>query len=229
MKYWTLAEIKAKIENELDLQDEQFLQVGELEGYINEGIDIVEALIHSLYEDYFLSRATLALVAGQDEYALPTNIYANKIRRLVYDDGSRVYEVARIKDWKKFEQYSIDKNYGQGEIYSYFLLNSTPGSPKIVLTPKSRVTGNNIYIWYLRNANELVNTTDICDIPEFIHFVIQYAKVKTYEKEVGHPNFPQAKAALDEMRILMEGTLAAMVPDANNELEMDTTHYEEHN
>lgn len=228
MKFWTLAEIRTKIEEDLDLEEEQFLHSTELLGYINEGIDTAEAMIHTLYEDYFLSRSQVSLVSGTDEYALPADIYAQKIRRVVFDDGSRVYTVARVKDWRKFEQYAIDKNYGQGEIYSYFLINSVPGAPKILLLPKSRHTGSYLTLWYLRNANRLALSTDICDIPEFVHFVIQYAKVRVYEKE-GHPNLQGAMAAMAAISEQMEGTLAAMTPDADNEIEMDTTHYEEHN
>jgi hypothetical protein len=225
-KFYTWSEIRTKIEQDLDLEDEVFVRPAELLSYTNEAIDEAEAEIHGLYEDYFLSRSNISLVSGTDEYALPTNIYAHKIRRLVYDNGGRVYTIERVKDWNKFEEYSIQSNYGTGEIYRYFLLNSTPGEPKILLLPKAIETGSFVKIWYLRNANRLEEDTDICDIPEFINFVFQYVKVRVYEKE-GHANLPKAIQDLEQQRQQMTSTLASMVPDASNEIEADLSAYEE--
>ena len=85
-KYWTLSEIKAKIKRDLDLEAEDFVRDTELNDLINEAIDEAEAEVHSLYEDYFLTREVVTLVAGQEEYELPTNIYGHKIRRVVYNN-----------------------------------------------------------------------------------------------------------------------------------------------
>jgi hypothetical protein len=227
-KFYTWAEIQSKIEADLDLQDEAFIQEGELLGYANEAIDEAEAEIHGLYEDYFITRSTITLVVGQEEYSLPSDVYAHKIRRLVYDDGGRVYTVDRIKDWHKFEEYAIQKNYGTGEIYRYFVVNSTAGAPKILLVPKATESGNKIAIWHIRNANRLAVSTDICDIPEFINFIFQYMKVRVYEKE-GHPNLTKAMQDLEQQREQMVSTLAAMVPDGDNTVEADMSAYEEMN
>lgn len=225
-KFYTWSEIKTKIEQDLDLEDEDFVRPTELLSYTNEAIDEAEAEIHGLYEDYFLTRGTITLAVDTDEYALPANIYAHKIRKLVYDNAGRVYAVDRIKDWGKFEEYSIQKNYGTGEIYRYFILNSTAGEPKVLLVPKAKEAGAFIQIWYLRNANRLEVDADVCDIPEFINFIFQYVKVRVYEKE-GHPNLPKAVADLEQQRAQMTSTLAAMVPDAGNEIEADLSAYEE--
>lgn len=227
-QYWTLAQIRAKIKKDLDLEDEQFITSDELIDYINEAIDEAEAEIHTLYEDYFLDRAQVTLVVDQEEYDLPANIYAHKIRRVLYNNGGTVYTVLRIRDWKKFEEQAIAQNFAQSDLYQYFIINETAGTPKILLVPKSREDGTVMTVWYLRQANRLEVDTDICDIPDFINFVFQYVKVRVYEKE-GHPNMDMALAALEKQRELMNGVLAAMVPDGENELEMDTSHYEESN
>jgi hypothetical protein len=231
-KFWTWAEIKAKVESDLDLQDEDFIRkdsnYDELLGYANEAIDEAESEIHTIYEDYFLSKTPITLVVDQEEYSMPTDIYAHKIRRVVYDNSGRVYDLQRIRDWKKFEEYSVQKNYGTGESYSYFITNSTPGEPKILLVPKSREAGANVVLWYLRQANRLEVDADVCDIPEFVHFVIQFMKVRVYEKE-GHPNLPTALSILEQQRKQMTDTLTGMVPDDNNTIEADLSHYEEMN
>lgn len=224
-EYWTLAMIQDKIERDLDLQSEIFIDPTELNAYINEGIRECEAEVHDIYEDYFLSRTPLTLIQAQEEYALPTDIYAHKIRRIIYKNGSKVYTVDRIKDWKKFEEYALENVNKTSQIYSYFLVNSVPGAPAILINPPSKEDGTFITIWYLRKANRLVNSTDICDIPEFINFVLQYVKVRCYEKEQGNPNLAKAITDLEQQRAQMTSTLSSMVPDAANEIEADLSFY----
>lgn len=225
--FWTYAMIKAKVEQDLALEDEVFIEPDEMLGYVNEAIDEAEAEIHSLYEDYFLKRAPLTLVNGQEEYDLPEDIYANKIRRLIYKNGSDVYKITRLRDWKKFENYAIESVNNSSTIYAYFIINQNPGESKILLTPPAKVDGAYVTIWYIRNANRLVDDDDICDIPEFINFVLQYTKVRCYEKEAGHPNMQKAMQDLEQQRLQMTGTLAQMVPDGDNEIEADFSVYEE--
>jgi hypothetical protein len=230
VKYWTLAEIRSKIEAECDLEDEDFIRSNELRDYVNEAIDEAESEIHSLYEDYFLKKEEVTVSSGDEELDLPTDIYAHKLRRLIFREGlapesTTVYTIDRIKDWKKFEDKAVYDTQLTTDLYRYFLINETPGSPKIMLTPKVRESGV-VTIWYLRNANRLDLETDICDIPEFANFIFSHVKVKVYEKE-GHPGLAHANDKLEKERMRMVSTLSQMVPDAANELEMDTSHYEE--
>ena len=230
MKYWTLAEIRSKIEAECDLEDEDFVRSNELRDYANEAIDEAESEIHGLYEDYFLKKQTVTVAANDEQLDLPTDIYAHKIRRILFKEGlaaesTTVYTIDRIKDWKKFEDKAVYDTQLTTDLYRYFLINETPGSPKILITPKIRETGV-VTIWYLRNANRLVAETDICDIPEFVNFIFAHVKVKVYEKE-GHPGLANAVEKLERERVRMTSTLSQMIPDAANELEMDISHYEE--
>lgn len=225
-KYWTLQEITLKIQRDLDIEGETFIQDTELTEYINEAIDECEAEIHSMYEDYFLDNAPLTFVSGQDEYSLPDEIYAHKVRRITYRNGSKVYTLHRVRDWFKFERYELERVTEAATEYVYFIINQTPGAPKILLSPPAKEDGAFARIWFLRQANRLSDVSDVCDIPEFINFIFQYVKVRVYEKE-GHPMLMKAMADLDRQRSLMVGTLASMVPDADNEIEPDLSHYEE--
>lgn len=227
-KYWNWGQIKAKIRRDLDLEAEVFVRPEELCGYANEAIDEAEAEIHGMYEDYFLSRRTIDLVEGQEEFDLPDDIYAHKIRRIVYNDSSQVYTVTRIQDWKKFEQHNITSVFSTTDLYQFFFLNTVPGEPKILLVPRSRDVGPYLNVWYLRQANRLEEDSDICDIPEFYNFIFQYMKVRIYEKE-GHPNLGKAVSDLEQQRRQMTSTLAQIAPDAQNEIEMDSSFYEEMN
>ena len=139
MRYWTWGEIKAKIEAECDLEDEDFVRSSELLSYANEAIDEAEAEIHGLYEDYFLTRKSVAVQSGDTLLAVNTelsDIYADKIRRIIFRSGSSTYTVSRLKDWKKFEQKALTESNVSTDLYQYMMINSTPGNPQIMCSPE---------------------------------------------------------------------------------------------
>lgn len=229
--YWTLATLRTKIEDDLDLDIgdgvEAFISLTEFTGLVNEAIDRAEQSVHTLYEDYFLTRAPLQITNGVEEYALPDGIYAHKIRRIVYRNGSTVFEVPRIRDWRKFEKYEASKPNSVGNQYGYFLINSVPGEPKLLVAPTPSETGNFLQVWYIRGANRLVSDTDKLDIPEAQNFILAYIRMKVFEKEM-NPNLQKAVSDVEMERKQLEETLTAMVPDADNEIEPDYSAYEEH-
>jgi hypothetical protein len=134
-RFWTYAEILAKVERDLDLEGEVFVQPAEMLGYCNEAIDNAEKIVKNTYADYFLDKDTLTLVEGANEVAMPSRLYAHKIRRIIYRSGSQRYTMNRVKDWKKFEVYDeeFSANSSSSEL-RYFILNQSAGSPKILLT-----------------------------------------------------------------------------------------------
>lgn len=228
MSYWTYAELKNKVRVDLDLEAEDFITDAEMLAYTNEGIDRAAQEVLTLYEDYFLTYGDLTLTNGVDEYDLNTicpNIYAHKIRRIMYRNGAKTYKIARIKDWHKFEEYDLDRVTNSGTIWSYFLLNRVPGEPKILMTPvpTETVTGG-VKVWYIRHANTLTTDSDILDIPEANNYILQYVKVRCMEKEQ-NPMLQKAMADLAEEKQLLISTLAAMVPDAENDIEADFQPY----
>ncbi len=229
MVYKTLAEIKTKIKNDLDLNDEQFITANELLGYINEAIDDVEADIHTIYEDYFLTSANIALVSGTSDYALPSNIYASKIRGVVYSNGSRIYPIRKMRSSTQFEEMAYINQYISGtEELQYKLVNASAATGvrmRFFPTP-TETNSTAVTIWYIRNANTLSADSDACDVPEFINYVYQFVKVRCYEKEI-HPNLPQAIIERDRLKNLMQETLRDMIPDNDSQIEYDLTLYED--
>lgn len=231
MRYWTYSEIKDKVRKDLDLEGETFITADELLGYCNEAIDEAEAEIHSIYEDYFLTSSTLSITSGTAAYSLPSDIYANKIRAVIYANGTIIYPIKRIKDWNKFQGVAWGNEFATGnDLYQYIIKNVDAATGmQIVLVPAAQATDStSITIWYIRNAEEMEDDNSECDIPEFVSFIIEYMKMKCYEKE-GHPNVQLAMANLERQRKLMQSTLRDMVPDGDNEVEMDTRLYEDMN
>lgn len=229
--YLTWAQIWNVLQNgELDLNDDALMDKAEAMEIANQAVREISAEIHTIYEDYYLCKAAtnLALVQGQDTVALPTNIYAGKIRKIIYVNASTVFEVKQIREWHKFLEYRLLRvNPTSTMQYRFFLTNQAPGQLAIVLSPQAMESGNYLECWYIRRANEFVDDTSVCDIPEFVQFIYDAVRVKLYEKE-GHPMLPKAvldKAATKQLAI---ETLTAMVPDHDNTIEPDLTAYMEH-
>lgn len=230
MANWTLRQIITKIEQDIDTEDETFIQPTEMFGYVNEAVREAEAEIHKLgtEDEYFLSSATINLINGTAIYALPSDIYGSKIRAIVYNNGSEIYYVRRLRNQYKFTAFAdINTFPGSRPAYKYILKNvSAAAGTTIVLTPPSQETSTNMTLWYIRNANELTTDLDQCDIPEFVNFIMQYVKVRIYEKE-GNPSLQKAVADLQAQRQLMVATLTDQTADDDNIVEMDLSHYEE--
>jgi hypothetical protein len=221
VRSWTYSEMKEKVMNDLDLEDEDFITAEEFLGYFNEAIDDVEAKIHTLYEDYFLTTGYLSLVNGTADYAFPSDIYANKLRKLFYSYGGDEYEVTKIK------RLSDIPDVEAGDRYRYLPINTTASGYRIRIYPTPALTDSTaMSVWYLRNAKRLSLDADVCDIPEFANVIMQQVKVRCYEKE-GHPNTLKAMQDLKEMEELMVTTLTNMVDDENDQVEMDLSFYED--
>jgi len=232
-KLWTWDEISAKVisENDIDLDDD-FIDDDELRNFCNDAIDKIEGDVHALYNDYYLKRTPLTLVNLADEIALPTDIYAHKIRKIMYFSGSNAYEVKRIRDWKKFHAYrDARQSPGTREEYRYFLINDTPGAPKILLTPPAYESGQLLECWHLRNLNRLETGTDVCDVIELgMQFIFESLTERIeWKRAAGSPRHVVALSALEKTEAKIAGILAEMVVDDDNTIEPDFSHYEEHN
>jgi len=228
MRFWTWGEIRTKIEQECDLEDEDFVRRSELLAYCNEAIDEAEAEIHSLYEDYFLKLLKIPVTAGLEKISMSTSlpdIYGEKIRSVIYlqNGSTSPYTVRRLKDSAKFIALATSEVTTVSSDYQYFIVNQTPGNPEMQIVPPLREDGN-FNIAYLRNANRLNVDADICDIPEFINFIFAHMKTKVYAKE-GHPGYPEAIERLETERNRMNAVLASRTPDMDNIIEVDMSHY----
>lgn len=114
----TLSQIRDKIRLDLKMQEEPWLSDIEINKYINDAIDEAEAEIHTTYEDYFLTKEYMYLVNGKRRYALPTDIYANKIRKIYYNSENDKYVIQRVKKLDNIPNID-DEDY-----YRYLIVNS---------------------------------------------------------------------------------------------------------
>ncbi len=113
------------------------------------------------------------------------------------------------------------------DYYRYFLINATAGAPRIILSPPAQESGAVMKCWYIRTVQPFTTGASKCDIPEFKQFIMDHIKVKVYGKD-GHYLLEKAAKDKEDTKTLMINTLTEMVPDADNEIQPDFSHYEVH-
>lgn len=163
MKIWTYLEMSTKVLTDLDMLDETFIGPNELAGYFNEGLAEAEAEIMGVKEDYFRTVYFMPLAVAEMKYELPFNIYANKIRQVVYRNGSQIYEVMRMRRPNQFLGAAFSDQYGSADDYQYTLFNDVVGQAKLRLYPASReastlaasVFSSNMWMYYIRNVSRV--------------------------------------------------------------------------
>jgi hypothetical protein len=142
MKYWTYGEIKAKVQKDLGIEDEDFISEQQLLSTCNEAIEEVEKEIHTLYEDYFLTDKIIRLEDGKAYYNLPSDIFANKIRGIIYNDGNTIFPIRKFKEKDKFLKIEeLDRL--DSDVYRYLIINrNISGIPtnRLRLVPRSKET-----------------------------------------------------------------------------------------
>lgn len=221
----TYAQLLAKIKNDNDLSGESFISDNEMLGYLNEAIKNAAKIINVLgYEDkYFMSApATLNLVNGAQTIALPADIYANKIRKLFYVNGTRIYEIRKIRRL-------VDIPFVQaGDDYLFEVFFPTGQLPLLYLYPTPAENGAFLQMYYIRGPKLMDATsiaTNVMEIPESENAIYAHIMWNVAKKSKNATMISNAKADLNEQVELMESVLADMFPDENNKVQMDLSAY----
>lgn len=137
----TWGQLKSEVVEELNLADEAFVTPTEMLGYCRDAIRFAEAEIHKLaIEDrYFESMTGLPLANLKRDYALPSNIYGNKITRMVYVNQNIIYTIERLTNLRRYEDAAYDSLNSVSQSYRYMIVNNDKNvGPRIRLTPTPR-------------------------------------------------------------------------------------------
>ena len=220
----TLKEIRDQIIEDLDLSEEYWKDEGDLNALINRAIRTAHRKIITIYEDYFLAPYVISIPADTAILDYPTDIYANKVKSILFYDGASSVEITRVKRFAS--TLMLDNHITSNTIYRKWLpVDAAATGMKIKLLPSLGNAGQ-ITIWYIRDAKKLVNDSDICDIPEFSDYVIQLTK-KMYYQEDADPRYTlEAQEALVLEKEMID-TLTNMTVDNDDTILQDNSHYEE--
>jgi hypothetical protein len=226
----TLLDIRQQVKDDLDLNEEIFVEDSDLNRWINDAIETAEAEIHTLYEDYFLDRTVYTLTAGVRELDFPADIYASKVRKLLFKESltspnTAAHEVKREKNLIEAEGRDIYEYQSATPTLTWVETNNSVDGRKIRLYPEQGRAGY-LVMYYIRNANRLVDDADVCDIDEFSRFIIQHTKTQAYLKD-GDPRAEESKTLEEQLKAQMVATLSNRTPDNNDEIRLDLAHYED--
>lgn len=232
MIYKDYQTLRDEVLRETDTEAEDFIQTQEVRDYFNDGVR--EALAHiqklGLEDDYFQKAVLMDLTVGQTQLIPPPDIYAAKIRGILYSTPALVYPIHRLKGPNKFEEMQKLLQYPSSNVfYQYDLENSDPTLGfRIKLYPVSyENTPNAIVVNYIRNVTTIVADTDLVDIPEFYSFIKAFVKAKIFAKE-NSERAVSANAEYQAEKLLMMETLSEMTPDYDNKIISDMTPYIDH-
>jgi hypothetical protein len=227
---YTLLQLRQQIQKDLDLiasngsitRGDSFLPPAEIDSHIRRAVLDATALIHKIYEDYYLvpSKA-INIVSGTASYTPPTDLYVNKIRRILYDDGSKKYKVSRITNLNEIPSFN------SGENLQYIIVNELGVGYRLRFYPTPDFSSaTSVTMWYIRKTKELLNDSDVLDTPEeFTNYILANAKYRCLQKDIGNPMRDEMKAERDEQHQLMVTTLSNKVPDDQSDLRCDYSFY----
>ena len=149
MEYPTWYEIRKKAERQLDLEGELFITPEELLAHGNAAVNEAEADIHKLKreDEYFMTSAYIPMTEGDQFLYPPEDIYANKIKKLMYVDQHTIYDIARLRHQDRFTSAEFLKQNPPAFFYSYIPKNiSAEKGIRLELYPYAReTTGWNLF------------------------------------------------------------------------------------
>jgi len=232
MAFKTKLQVVTKIQRDLDLEEEEFIQTDEMTELINDAITIIEAHMITLgqRDRYFYKRTTLSLVTGTSDYALPTDLYEDKVKEIVYSNGATIYRVHLLDHDTAEEEIERLNRFSTTEYYKYRIRSDSSSAKYLQIIPASRETvAGAIIIGYFRDLARVSADADLVEVPDIaLLYLYQYIRVKVYEKE-SHANYQTAVAELDKVEELMISTLQGQVADSDNtRIELDKSAYGEH-
>jgi hypothetical protein len=231
MTYVTFATLESDVRSELGLIDEPIVTQAELISAANTAVEKAEKQLLTLYEDYYKTYAAISLVSGTKRYSLPTDIHGVKIRGIMYNDGSDVYAVKRLRGPKLFEKIAdLETNSVDGDDYVYDIENTSAATGmKLVLYPTPQETSATVMkMWYIRKALKITAPSSVIDVPEGYQYVKACVKFYAAAKEPGIHDMVALKQDIEEQFEQMTSTLADKVPDEDNMVPMDTSFYDDH-
>lgn len=232
MEYLTWGQIKAEVQKDHGIEGDPDYDEQELINLANRSINIVEARLMSLQQDYFISTAEVPVTNGVTEYDLPSDIYASKIRRVFWDQEG--YNVKRLYRATNIDEMEVQNNYygyyttEYKRKLRYMIINTSPTNRKIRLSYSD--SDATLKVYYTRNANRFTVTggdTQVCDIPEFSDAVIAYMKYLIELKDKS-PTTESTKRDFDEIMQLMVTNMSTAVNDEDTMINPDTEIYDDH-
>ena len=205
----TLANLRSRILERVNMENSSFVSTTELNALINIEAAELHDLVVSSHEDNFTASTTFTISTGNTyELASITNPSFYKLRGLDKDSGNGVYE-----EVKKFSFNNRNRKASNA-----FQINTTDvrfriiGS-KLYLTPDDGATGN-YRLWYIPAFTDLSADGDTLSYAEnWYEYVIAGVGAKLLAKEESDISAPLRDKEAIKVRIKQQASQDASGPD----------------
>lgn len=174
---FTLAELIAQVRASGEFLD-PYHPDDEVTTRINEGIAELRDLVIRDNPDYYVTQATVDLVANQEAYALPSDFFRLRLVEGKGTDG-RYRELAEFSFGDR-GAYSLAGSSQDASALVYRVV----GSYLRVLPVPTVAVSAGLQLWYTPTATKLVNLSDTCDgVDGWQEYVVSYAAAQCARKE----------------------------------------------
>ena len=188
----TLAVLRASVQKRGQYENSADIDATMLNEFINEAIAECWDLLIQRWADYYVTRANLALVAGTDAYALPTDFY--KLRKVELVDASAPSGYRRLRP----ADLAVSHAFGNVVAWHY-RYRIEAGNLVIMPTPTVAQT---LRLFYIQYAARLVSDSDTFDgINGYEELVVQIALKRCKMREELPTNDIDQEIARLTMRI----------------------------
>lgn len=187
----TLSYLKEQVRARADQQNSQFIQDAELTDFINGSASSLYDQLVQAAEDYFVKSATITIIAGQNEYTLPSDWY--KTLGVDYLVNNKPVPMSRF-------------NFRDRHLYNY--LDARPEivrygiwGQELVFKPQAPKSAT-VVLWYVPTITKLVNDADLLDgVNGWEEYIILDSAIKCMIKEESDPSALMAQLQLVKDRI----------------------------
>lgn len=228
---WTAQQVIDEIRNTGDFDENELVTDTKMFSFINAAVRSLtaEMLKLGVEDKYYETNAKLSLVANQESYTLPVDMYISKIYKIIHQRPgyNEVRAIKRLRGMLEYEKYHDANLYNTtNPDYAYKILNKTAG-PELIIVPTPKVAEtNSITIWYARKPSVVSDLSHVIDVPEeMISYILTFVKVECLKVDVGNPLLQPTMNELKETRQLVIDTLTDQTHDSDNIIEPDLSHY----
>lgn len=210
---WPLSRIVSKIQDDLDLHEENFVTTDDIKQFIGDAIDDAEEIIIDCFSDFFLTYSDLSVTAGDTTIVLPEDLYESRLRGVYFSEGGfgsdangEAYKLRKIS-------LSDVTNVGSSDRYTYRLINTTSLGQKLYVYPAIRDTSTSQFrVWYIRQAKRLDDDTDLLEKGLRVQYILAHVKKSILEK-IGDPMVEVWAKRLDKQEDKLKNSLARLTDD----------------
>jgi hypothetical protein len=210
---WPLSRIVSKVQDDLDLHEENFVTTDDIKQFIEDAIDDAEEIIIDCFSDFFLTYADLTVEEGDETIDLPEDLYESRLRRVFFSENG--YDADNMGDSYKLGKIDLDEitNVSANDSYRYRLVNTTSLGQAIYIYPPIRESSSNQFrVWYIRQAKRLEDDEDVLEKGLRIQYILAHVKKSVLEK-IGDPLVEVWSKRLDKQEDKLKNSLSRLTDD----------------